>query len=63
MVDVFETNRNFWIAKIKRNMVRDRLVNLTLRENGWTMVRVWQYQPRIGTWKRKVTAALYPRET
>lgn len=53
-----ETNRDFWEAKIKRNMLRDRLVNRTLRENGWTVVRVWQYQLGNGTWKRKVTAAL-----
>lgn len=56
-----ETNRDFWEAKIKRNMARDRLVNRILKEKGWTVVRVWQYQLGNGTWKRKVTTALRPR--
>lgn len=37
----FKTNRTFWIEKIERNMRRDRLVNLTLKREGWTVLRFW----------------------
>lgn len=39
--DDIKTNREFWIAKIERNMERDREVNLTLAEQGWTVLRCW----------------------
>lgn len=35
------TNRDFWIKKIEGNMERDRLVNQTLKEQGWTVLRYW----------------------
>lgn len=35
------TNREFWINKIEGNMQRDRLVNQTLKEQGWTVLRYW----------------------
>jgi DNA mismatch endonuclease (patch repair protein) len=53
-----EENREFWEAKINRNIARDRLVNRTLKGKGWTVVRIWQYQLGTGSWKRKVTAAI-----
>ena len=37
-----EGNRAFWIKKIEGNKARDRLVNRTLRTQGWTVIRVWQ---------------------
>lgn len=37
-----ETNRDFWEKKIARNKKRDRLVNKTLKDQGWTVIRVWQ---------------------
>ena len=35
------SNREFWIAKIERNMARDRQVNETLEKSGWTVLRYW----------------------
>lgn len=37
-------NRSFWFKKLERNIARDRLVNLTLRKNGWLVLRVWQHE-------------------
>lgn len=36
-----KTNRDFWWKKIEGNMIRDALVNETLKENGWKVLRFW----------------------
>lgn len=36
-----KTNREFWIAKIERNMERDAEVNAKLEEDGWMVIRFW----------------------
>ena len=36
-----KTNREYWVAKIERNMERDREVNEALEADGWTVIRVW----------------------
>ncbi len=35
-------NRSYWIAKIRRNMERDRLNNQKLKKAGWQVIRVWE---------------------
>lgn len=37
-----KTNREFWIAKIERNMQRDREVNTELQRLGYTIFRFWE---------------------
>ncbi len=37
-----KTNRDFWIAKIERNMQRDREVNQGLKELGYQVFRFWE---------------------
>ena len=37
-----KTNREFWIAKIERNMQRDREVNAELQRLGFTVFRFWE---------------------
>jgi DNA mismatch endonuclease (patch repair protein) len=37
-----KTNRLYWGKKIGSNKVRDRLVNRTLRKDGWTVIRFWE---------------------
>jgi DNA mismatch endonuclease (patch repair protein) len=41
-----KSNRSFWWTKIEGNMKRDELVNKTLVENGWTVVRFWSVEIR-----------------
>ncbi len=37
-----KTNREFWIAKIERNMQRDREVNIELGRLGYRVFRFWE---------------------
>lgn len=37
------TRPEFWRAKIEANKSRDRLVTRTLRSNGWTVLRIWEF--------------------
>lgn len=41
-----KTNRSFWWQKIEGNMLRDKRVNETLVENGWTVLRFWSQEIR-----------------
>lgn len=38
----FKTRREFWIAKIERNIARDRRVNAELTAAGWQVMRFWE---------------------
>ncbi len=49
--DDFKSNRDFWIAKIKRNIERDEEVNKHLREEGWTVLRFWGKEIKTDTAK------------
>lgn len=42
--DNIKTNRDFWQAKIERNMQRDRDINRYYAEKGWTVVRIWDFE-------------------
>jgi G:T-mismatch repair DNA endonuclease (very short patch repair protein) len=41
-----ETNREFWRIKLEKNKERDRIVNRSLRANGWRILRFWQHELR-----------------
>lgn len=34
--------RDWWVAKLKRNIIRDNEVNAALRSMGWLAIRVWE---------------------
>ena len=36
-----QTNRDFWIPKIERNIERDKEVNAQLESEGWIVLRFW----------------------
>jgi DNA mismatch endonuclease, patch repair protein len=38
------SNRAFWKRKLARNKSRDRIVNHTLRQRGWKVLRIWQHE-------------------
>ena len=40
-----KTNSEFWAAKFRRNVARDREVNRALRSAGWKVVRIWEHVP------------------
>jgi DNA mismatch endonuclease (patch repair protein) len=39
--DSIKTNRNYWIPKIDRNIVRDNKVEKKLENMGWVVLRYW----------------------
>lgn len=44
-----KTNSDFWIRKVERNMERDRIVNKTLKTQGWRIFRFWGKKILRGT--------------
>ena len=40
------TNSEYWLAKIQRNIDRDRENDRLLRERGWTVLRFWESRIR-----------------
>jgi DNA mismatch endonuclease (patch repair protein) len=40
------TNADYWLAKIQRNMERDRQNTRLLQEMGWTVLRFWESEVR-----------------
>ena len=39
-----QSNREFWLAKIRRNQERDRQNYRVLQENGWQVIVIWECQ-------------------
>ncbi len=37
-----QSNREYWLKKISRNVIRDKIVTRTLRQKGWKVVRIWE---------------------
>ncbi|NLY98667.1 MAG: very short patch repair endonuclease [Clostridiaceae bacterium] len=53
-----KTNREFWLKKIEQNKIRDNLVNQTLKDKGWIVVRIWQHELKDNRWFQKIKIAL-----
>ena len=43
-----ETNKEYWIKKIQRNIDRDKRYDNELTEAGWKIVRLWEHQFKKG---------------
>lgn len=55
------TRREYWVAKINRNMERDRSSRRALRRGGWRVMVVWECQTivrRQSEFKRRLTRFL-----
>src|SRR4030042_2444778 len=37
-----QSNREYWLRKISRNVIRDKIVKGALRQKGWKVVRIWE---------------------
>jgi len=55
------TRREFWEAKFKQNVERDRLVEEQLRAQGWQVVTVWECMTKDAGALREVLQELMPR--
>jgi DNA mismatch endonuclease (patch repair protein) len=42
--EAIKSNREFWIAKIERNMERDIEVNDFYKSKGWKILRFWDFE-------------------
>jgi DNA mismatch endonuclease (patch repair protein) len=40
-----KANREFWAAKLRRNVERDRENDRALDATGWAVVRIWEHVP------------------
>lgn len=40
--DLFPTNTEWWVAKIRSNIERDQRVTRQLESDGWTVLRIWE---------------------
>lgn len=51
-----KSNREFWIAKIERNMQRDQEVNQYYQSKGWIVLRFWDFEVKreLGVCLKKV---------
>jgi DNA mismatch endonuclease, patch repair protein len=47
------TNRDYWDAKLDRNVTRDRTRLRELRRGGWRCIVVWECQTRDGAKLRR----------
>jgi DNA mismatch endonuclease, patch repair protein len=39
-----KSNIDYWKPKLRRNMERDREVNIFYKENGWQLLRIWEHE-------------------
>jgi DNA mismatch endonuclease (patch repair protein) len=52
-----KSNQKYWKQKFSANEQRDRLVNRTLKRDGWRVIRIWEHE--LGQKKRGETLAAY----
>lgn len=54
--ETIKSNREFWIAKIERNMERDQEINAYYKSKGWTVLRFWDFEVKgeLGACIKKV---------
>lgn len=39
-----ESNRNYWVEKINKNIKRDKRINKELKEKKWNVIRLWEHE-------------------
>jgi len=49
-----ESNSDYWISKIDRNIKRDSLVNSELKKRRWCVLRIWEHELRKENYKEKL---------
>lgn len=52
------SRRDFWLNKIESNRRRDRKVKRMLREQGYTVFRIWEHALCDGRWLNKLRLVL-----
>ena len=59
-----KSNRVYWKDKVRRNKERDNEVNKKLKEAGWKVIRIWEYDTKRNIDKciKKILKAVNLRE-
>lgn len=42
-----QANRDWWVAKLRRNVERDRAATTALTAAGWTVIRCWEHDDPV----------------
>ena len=60
LAELFPSRTEWWVAKIERNVARDREVTERLKCEGWTVIRLWEHDILVDpeTAARKVLQAI-----
>jgi len=54
-----KTNRDFWVAKIRRNQERDREVQHQLASMGWHCITIWECELKPKTREKTLESLTY----
>jgi len=49
-----EANREYWVAKIDKNIKRDNAINKELQEKRWTVIRIWEHELKKNNHRKKL---------
>ena len=49
-----ESNSDYWVSKIDRNIKRDACVNYELSKKQWLVVRIWEHELQKNNYKEKI---------
>lgn len=49
-----ESNRQYWVSKIDKNIKRDKKINKELKGKKWTVIRIWEHELKKGNHKEKL---------
>ena len=62
-----QSNRDYWVKKIKRNKKRDRKVTKQLQEEGWLVLRVWEHSTKkpktLNWWLTRIGTLIRDRQS
>jgi DNA mismatch endonuclease (patch repair protein) len=53
-----DTNREYWIRKMNRNVELAKIHNQKLAEEGWTVIRVWEHEFKDTKTMQKIRASI-----
>jgi DNA mismatch endonuclease (patch repair protein) len=57
------TRTTYWVAKLKRNTIRDRLHIISLRKLGWNPIVIWECEiANLSRLERRMERILGPRQ-
>ena len=54
-----KTNREFWVAKIRRNLERDVEVQHQLASMGWHCITIWECELKPKVWEKTLESLAY----